>query len=662
MRLVFVDNLLFQTSGPEGPQFNMEPHLGLMSLVAVARSEGHQAEIVDPKQEFAWNRRPLDASAVSLVVDRILARQPDVVGFTALACNFVWVSRLAQTLRARAPDMRILLGGPHASILHTEILETLPAFDVVVRHEAEETLPGLLARLPALDLRGLAGVSYRDERGRVTANEPRGVVEDLDRLPMPAFDCYPLTELGEPSMRIDAGRGCPFSCTFCSTATFFGRSYRLKTPARLLAEMDLLRDRYGFTRFKLNHDLFTVDRRKVSAFCDAVLGKGYTWSCSARVDCVDPELLEHMHAAGCRGIYFGIETGSARMQRVSAKRLDLTMVAPTIDVAERLGMTTTTSFIVGFPEEERDDQRDTIDMAGHLHARGRALNASQVHLLAPEPGTALIAENRARLAYDAHISTFNVPPLDRVDEEAVRAHPTLFASYWYFRGQIAREDSIFTASAWVELEPLDRSILAQLIAAFDGSLYRLIEEARELIVAECARDLFAAIVQALALRYGSSHHLVSLARYVAAMRNATRAARSIPVVRRDRAVSEEQLLCLSPRARVLSDIHDVPRLIEQLKTPDPLFDVARERTNLVIVAEGESEVSVFRAGEDTAALLSGFGSPTSYWGYCAKRLDEAEALLPDWEDIRALFEKGVLEAAEPLAPAARSASSLCVTA
>ena len=90
--------------------------------------------------------------------------------------------------------------------------------------------------------------------------------------------------------------------------------------------------------------------------CHAMLERNYTWSCSARVDCVDPELLELMWEAGCRDIYFGIEAGSARMQAISRKRLDLDLVEPTLDVTSRLRIRTVTSFITGYPEEEKEDR------------------------------------------------------------------------------------------------------------------------------------------------------------------------------------------------------------------------------------------------------------------------------------------------------------------
>ena len=138
--------------------------------------------------------------------------------------------------------------------------------------------------------------------------------------------------------------------------------------------MDGLNSIYGFNVFKLNHDLFTVNRKKVVEFCHAMLERNYTWSCSARVDCVDPDLLELMWQAGCRDMYFGIEAGSARMQAISRKRLDLDLVEPTLDITSRLGMRTVTSFITGYPEEEKEDQDSTLNLAARLLCRPGRLN------------------------------------------------------------------------------------------------------------------------------------------------------------------------------------------------------------------------------------------------------------------------------------------------
>ncbi|HTV81878.1 MAG TPA: radical SAM protein [Acidobacteriaceae bacterium] len=83
-------------------------------------------------------------------------------------------------------------------------------------------------------------------------------------------------------------------------------------------------------------------------------------SCSARTDCVDDELIRLMYRAGCRGIFFGVEMGSPRMQRLIHKNLDLEDAAARIRRTTSVGMGSTVSLITGFPEETEQDVKQTV--------------------------------------------------------------------------------------------------------------------------------------------------------------------------------------------------------------------------------------------------------------------------------------------------------------
>src|SRR5205814_1110404 len=154
--------------------------------------------------------------------------------------------------------------------------------------------------------------------------------------------------------------------------------FRVKSPQRVLEDMRSIAARYGFRGFNLVHDMFTVDRRKVAAFCETLIeaNEGFKWSCSARTDCVDEELLELMARAGCDGIFFGVETGSKRMQRIIDKDLDPLQARSAVEIAERLGIRTTVSTIVGFPEETEADLRETINV--FMHAMRHANTLPQI--------------------------------------------------------------------------------------------------------------------------------------------------------------------------------------------------------------------------------------------------------------------------------------------
>ena len=248
--------------------------------------------------------------------------------------------RIAESVKKLRPNATIVFGGPQASVVDVATLKAFPFVDLVLRGEAEISLPALIAELATeVRLHQVAGLTYRDA-SEVRRNGNAPVIDDLDALPSPAYHLSQYLE-GVKIASLELGRGCPFSCTFCSTNDFFRRNFRLRSPARVLRDMRAIAEKYSITHFDLVHDMFTVDKRRVAAFCEAMAasGEGFTWSCSARTDCVDEPLLELMVRSGCRSVFFGVEAGSRRMQKIIDKHLDPQRAEEIIDIAEKLGLT-----------------------------------------------------------------------------------------------------------------------------------------------------------------------------------------------------------------------------------------------------------------------------------------------------------------------------------
>jgi len=511
MRLTLVDNLVLPDRG-RLDMLDIHPHLGLLSLAAVATADGHDVTIWDPKRAVRFGELPYDDSLYELSATRLLADRPEVIGFTTLGCSFLYTLGVARAVKRRQPELPILLGGPHATMLARPILERYPVFDVVVRHEAESTLPALLAELPTGSFDQIPGLTWRTAKGiEESAGRPR--VDDLDTLPWLDYELYPMKTLGLQLIRVEAGRGCPFACTFCSTATFFQRRYRLKSPDRIVAEMNAVRDRYSPAEFKLDHDLFTVDRRKVEAFCEAVMDEGHHWHVSARADCVDDKLLEQMAAAGCVGLYLGVETGSRRMQKISAKRLDLDRVGPTLDACERLGIATTASFITGFPEEERADQNASLDLLGDCFSRPEVSCLPQLHILTPEPGTGLFDSFGAAMLFDGYATPFNSWLLGDSDREEVQRGPEIFASYHYYPGALPRREHIAAVESVDLLRSLGHAVLAALIDRHGGRLSVLIACLRAESDEDSTVPSAAVLEHYVRSRFGDDDPLTSVVRY-----------------------------------------------------------------------------------------------------------------------------------------------------
>lgn len=416
--------------------------LGILSLAAVLDKASIEVEIVDLNQwyyRFVMDENT-SADFAQYVTSGLTKLEFDVLGFGTISSSYPLTLRIATALKRALPRAVIVLGGPQASVTDTATLQAFDAVSYVVRGEAEHSFPELLAALAGTGrVEKVSGVSYR--RGRLAMkNAAAPVIEDLDALPLPAYHLFPSVEQCQ-YLPLELGRGCPFACKFCSTNDFFRRNFRLKSPQTMLAQMRELHGRYGVSNFELVHDMFTVDRRRVVDFCDAMLSSEVPliWSCSARTDCVDEELIAYMHKAGCRGIFFGIETGSARMQRIVNKKIDLDEARRMVEVTDRQGIRTAVSLITGFPQETDEDLRDTVDF--YIDALRFDHADPQLHLLAPLVETPLYSEYFDRLLLDDIMSDMSYQgwrqkPQDR---ELIAQHKSIFGNFYSVPTELDRD-------------------------------------------------------------------------------------------------------------------------------------------------------------------------------------------------------------------------------
>lgn len=385
--------------------FPVFPPLGLMSIATVAQGKGHDVAICD--LNFARRRGDIPETHDwhHAAADYILSLRPELIGFGTMCSSFPATILICQELKAQFSSLKVIMGGPQATMVCRDLLSTVPEIDYILTGEADFSF---MEFLDTFDLTGnpmAPGLAYRKD-GNVFL-EPVGSPVDLDALPMINYDTWPFREAIEKgwhrsSIPIDAGRGCPYNCSFCSTNRFFRRTYRIKSPAKLKKEVRTLSQKFGINSFNLTHDSFTTRRSYVIAvarsFADSQIPH-LKWVSSARVDTVDHELLTIMKESGCTRLFFGIETGSARMQKKINKCLDIGKIELTLSQAFELGFGFTVSLIIGFPDEEWRDVEATLRLL--LRWSGIERIMVQLHVLAPQAGTAILEKFRDQLKFDA---------------------------------------------------------------------------------------------------------------------------------------------------------------------------------------------------------------------------------------------------------------------
>lgn len=404
--------------------------LGLLTVGATLEQIGCQVEIIDQtlaiKEGRFTNDRYFYQEAARLIYDS----RPDVVGFTTMCNSYPQTVELARYFRQLDRQTPVIFGGPQATAVDVESIETFPWVDWIVRGEADETFPWLITCLrDGGDWTGIPGLTWREGgQARRTMDAP---LVDLESLPIPAYHLYPVKN-GFFLIPIDAGRGCPFECTFCSTNLFFKRKYRMKSAERLVMEMRHLIERYDHRDFDLVHDMFTVDQRRVREICQAVKAAdlGIRFGCSARADCVNPELLAEMASTGCMGMFFGLESGSPNMQRKMKKKLEPAGVPAVIQAALDNKIDVTTSFIISFPEETEEEMYETLDMLLNFVCMG--VEKVQCHLLAPLVGSPLYHQYKDQLLYDGHCSDISTYLLTQEEVTLVENYRKIFSSFYHF--------------------------------------------------------------------------------------------------------------------------------------------------------------------------------------------------------------------------------------
>ena len=205
-------------------------HLGLAYLAAVLRDNGCSVDIVDAKLERLTLRK---------AVSRVVELKPDIMGVTAMTHEICYVAQFAREVKRLLNGLFVVVGGSHVTVMMAETLKEFAVFDCGVYEEGEETLLDLVRRFESGEpLSGVRGLIYRDDF-TVRTNPPRPYIEDLDALPLPAWDLYPRQRLKE--FVLLTARGCPFQCNFCRP---LGHVVRERSPENVIEELQYLADEF----------------------------------------------------------------------------------------------------------------------------------------------------------------------------------------------------------------------------------------------------------------------------------------------------------------------------------------------------------------------------------------------------------------------------------
>lgn len=377
--------------------------VGTLILAKKAIMSGYNARIV---RFWELSRNLNDYNVFrSEAATSILRHKASIVSFYCRCSDYHICIDLSNLIKGLCPQVKIIFGGPQAELVAKETLTYFSNVDFVSCSEGENTIvPFLDYVFKGFPVSAVKGLVYRDQYGMIHQNKfPKFLPNNYVR-GFYYYDLIPNSVISNnKGTNIDVGRGCPFTCTFCSTKTFWKQKYRLRNTQDIINEIDYLVKKFGINYFSFDHDLFTVNNKKIKEFCHQIIQRDLKikWYCSSRIDTITEELIDIMAAAGCYKILYGIETGSPRMQKIVRKNLNLEKCEPIVKYTKSKGLKVVASFIYGFPEETEEDFEYTFELMQNMQILGaRAiawrcgiLNGTEMfekynHILTLEPNNA----------------------------------------------------------------------------------------------------------------------------------------------------------------------------------------------------------------------------------------------------------------------------------
>ncbi len=363
--------LLMTTAPPENGAWYLGkrlPPIGLMYVASALEKAGFQVQMLD---------NYLMKKSTEEVKELITKINPHIVGITCGSATYPRCIETAKAIKQVNADCRIVVGGWHASYKPDSLLAN-PEIDYVVMGEGERAISELAAAITsgnenqALTIPGVAC-----KRASENIKNPPKLIENMDEIPYPARHLLPLELYDRTIEYLDAkpadvmsiSRGCVFNCGFCETRKLWGNVCRGFSPQRVIGEIQDLQKRYGTKGIYFINDNFTLRKKETMELCNLMIENklNLEWVCDTRVDLVNDELLALMSKAGCKTIWFGVESASPRILQRIGRNTTPDQVEKAFKLCKKYGIKTACSFMLGLPDETLADMEASLKFAKKLN-------------------------------------------------------------------------------------------------------------------------------------------------------------------------------------------------------------------------------------------------------------------------------------------------------
>jgi radical SAM superfamily enzyme YgiQ (UPF0313 family) len=424
--------IFYENSGSIWEAVNSNfPPLGLASIAAYVRQRNYSVKIID------CNTEAISVNLFhGLLGKKFSSYDIRFIGLTSMTSNIKKAYVIAKICRQLHPESKIVIGGVHATFLPEEVLSN-ESIDYAVLGEGEITFEEMLS---GKNIETIEGLAYKKGK-KIEINQPRKRIQNLDELPMPAYDLLPIRKYRPakgtykklPAMSMMTSRGCPGRCTFCSKTLGFKLTFR--SAEKIFKEIKYLHDKWGIRQILFYDDTFTVFRNNVIRLCKLLIKSkmDISWTCFARVDFINYYMLRMMKKAGCHQIMYGVENIDEIVLRNINKKITMDKVEQAVRWTKKAGIECRLSFMVGNPGDNPEVVKKNIEFVKKLNP-----DLVVVNITTPFPGTVMFnwaKENNLLLSedWDDYNLTTQVMRLENLNEKQIYLLYKLFYRKFYIR-------------------------------------------------------------------------------------------------------------------------------------------------------------------------------------------------------------------------------------
>tara|TARA_B100001123_G_scaffold174317_1_gene200223 strand:+ start:86 stop:1894 length:1809 start_codon:yes stop_codon:yes gene_type:complete len=410
----------------EAPQslsyFNSVPNLGLAYVAGAVREAGHNLQIIDGPGEAITKYTYFKTSdnklwAHGLTMDEIVERikpNTDVIGITNMFLHeWEFIYKILKLIKQKYPDITIVVGGETATAWWDYMLKKSPELDICAIGEGEGVMVGLLDILShGKSLSNAGSIAYKKNNGEIAVTERMKRITNINDIPLPAWDLFPVDEYLKhefgsgvnrgKSMPMLTSRGCPFQCTFCSSADMWTTRYFARDPNKVADEVEFYQKRYDVNNINFNDLTAVLTKKWIVEFCNVILDRKlkFSWQLPSgtRSEAVDFEAAKLLYNSGCRNFGYAPESGSPRVLEKIKKKVKIPGLITSLKSSLKADLKTHANIIVGFPEEKLKDLFYTYLLLLKMAVTG--LHGASVMMFTPYPGSALYRELKSKKKID----------------------------------------------------------------------------------------------------------------------------------------------------------------------------------------------------------------------------------------------------------------------